>query len=193
MELFHNNSKTESFFNSLDLSFTIISYAAKFTRNIEQRFPFHYTNNIRLFSSVEVIMNTEIKRINKEDTWRLRHEVMWPDKDLDYIKLADDDAGIHFGLFKEGKLISVISVFIYEREVQFRKFATLQQEQGKGYGSKLLTYIMAEVVKEGVKRIWCNARKNKVGFYQKFGLKEMGTCFVKGGKDYTVMEKMYPR
>lgn len=66
----------------------------------------------------------------------LRHEVMWPDEDFDYIKLKDDDAGIHFGLFKENMLISVVSLFVDKDEAQFRKFATLKSEQGKGYGSR---------------------------------------------------------
>lgn len=41
----------------------------------------------------------EIKRINKEMTWELRHRVMWPDRDIEYIKLPDDPIGFHFGIF----------------------------------------------------------------------------------------------
>lgn len=114
---------------------------------------------------------------------------MWPDKDLDYIKLEDDDLGTHFGLFKEDILISVISLFISNEEGQFRKFATLQQEQGKGYGSMLLDYVIKEAKNRGVKRIWCNARENKVNFYKKFGLQESNYRFTKGGKSYVIMEK----
>ncbi|MBZ5753222.1 MULTISPECIES: GNAT family N-acetyltransferase [Metabacillus] len=131
----------------------------------------------------------EITKINKEKAWELRHKVMWPDKDLDYIKLEDDDLGIHFGLFKENILVSVISLFINNEEGQFRKFATLEQEQGKGYGSKLLDYVIKEAKDRGVKRIWCNARENKVNFYKKFGLEESNYRFTKGGKSYVIMEK----
>lgn len=134
-------------------------------------------------------METTIRKVEKEKAWELRHKVMWPDKDLDYIKLEDDDLGIHFGLFKENILISVISLFINNEEGQFRKFATLQQEQGKGYGSMLLDHIIKEARNRGVKRIWCNARKNKVNFYKKFGLQESNCSFTKGGKSYVIMEK----
>lgn len=134
-------------------------------------------------------MEMEITKINKEKAWELRHKVMWPDKDLDYIKLEDDDLGIHFGLFKENILVSVISLFINNEEGQFRKFATLEQEQGKGYGSKLLDYVIKEAKDRGVKRIWCNARENKVNFYKKFGLEESNYRFTKGGKSYVIMEK----
>ncbi|MBT2696624.1 GNAT family N-acetyltransferase [Bacillus sp. ISL-40] len=113
---------------------------------------------------------------------------MWPDKAFDYIKLEDDHLGIHFGLFKENMLISVISLFINNEECQFRKFATLQLEQGKGHGSTLLDYVIKAAMDCGVKRIWCNARKNKMDFYKKFGLQETNYSFMKGGKSYVIME-----
>lgn len=133
-------------------------------------------------------MKTTITKIDKEKAWDVRHTVMWPEKDFDYIKLDDDDEGIHFGLFEEGKLISVISLFINLQEAQFRKFATLQQEQGKGYGSRLLEYVIKEAKNHHLKRIWCNARHNKVDFYKKFGLHETSHRFTKGGKAYVIME-----
>lgn len=138
-------------------------------------------------------MATTITRIDKEQAWEVRHKVMWPDKEFDYIKLKDDDVGIHFGLYKDDTLKSVVSLFIKNEEAQFRKFATLQNEQGQGYGSTLLDYVLKEVKYRDLKRIWCNARKNKVDFYKKFGLQETNYSFVKGGKDYVIMEKHYEK
>jgi len=134
-------------------------------------------------------METTIRKVDKEQVWGLRHEVMWSDKPFEYIKLEDDDLGIHFGFFKESTLVSVISLFIDNEEAQFRKFATLQQEQGKGYGSELLEVVLKEAKIHGVKRIWCNARKNKLDFYKKFGLQETSSSFIKEGKSYFIMEK----
>lgn len=102
-------------------------------------------------------METKIRKVEKEQVWELRHKVMWSDKPFDYIKLEDDYLGIHFGLFKGNMLISVISLFINNEEAQFRKFATLQKEQGKGYGSALLDTVLKEAKNHGVKRVWCNA------------------------------------
>lgn len=137
-------------------------------------------------------MSYTITNIEKELAWQLRHEVMWPDRPLDYIKLEDDDRGMHFGLYKgEDVLTSVISLFVHGEEAQFRKFATLQQEQGKGYGSALLNYVMNEAKTKGVKRIWCNARINKISFYKKFGLQETMNHFTKGGKSYVIMDKYF--
>ena len=83
-------------------------------------------------------MTIEIREIKAEDTWPMRHKVMWPDQPLDYVILPQDEEGLHYGLFKEDKLISVISLFINQEEAQFRKFATATEAQGKGYGSALL-------------------------------------------------------
>lgn len=134
-------------------------------------------------------MEITIAKVDKEKAWELRHKVMWPDKAFDHIKLEDDDLGIHFGLFKESILISIVSLFMNNEGAQFRKFATLQQEQGNGYGSVLLNYVIEEAKNRGVKRIWCNARENKVNFYKKFGLEESNYKFTKGGKSYVIMEK----
>lgn len=130
-----------------------------------------------------------IREVGLEEVWKLRHEVMWPGKELDFVKLDDDPDGLHYGLFAGETLVSVISLFLDEDGAQFRKFATLRQEQGKGYGSALLAYTLAEAVKHGAKRIWCNARATKVDFYKKFGLHETGRGFEREGVGYAILER----
>jgi hypothetical protein len=51
----------------------------------------------------------EIKEISASETWPLRHKVMWPNKPLGFIVLSNDAEGIHYGLFENKILISVIS------------------------------------------------------------------------------------
>ncbi|WP_285880755.1 GNAT family N-acetyltransferase [Domibacillus indicus] len=136
-------------------------------------------------------MNVKIQAISKEQAWEIRHVVMWPERELEYIQLKDDDKGLHYGLYSGNKLVSVVSSFEKDAEMQFRKFATLQEEQGKGYGSELLHFLLNEAQKRDVKRIWCNARKEKAPFYQKFGLVETGQCFQRDQKKYMVMEKVF--
>ena len=123
-------------------------------------------------------------------TWEIRHKVMWPDRPLNYVKLPNDPEGIHYGLFVEKELISIVSVFINEREAQFRKFATLQKYQGSGYGSKLLSFTLSELQQKHVEKIWCNARVEKSAFYERFGLQLTDSTFTKGGIDYVIMEKI---
>lgn len=134
-------------------------------------------------------MTTIIKEITSKETWQIRHQVMWPNEAFDYIKLPADQEGLHFGLWLNEQLISVVSLFIDNKNVgQFRKFATLVEEQGKGYGSQLLHYLFETVQKKGIQKIWCNARVNKTGYYAKFGMEPTDKKFSKNGIDYVVME-----
>lgn len=131
----------------------------------------------------------EVKNIPLESTWAIRHSVMWPNKPLDYIKLPNDQKGQHYGLFIGEELISIVSAFVISNEAQFRKFATLNEFQGKGYGTTLLTYLIAQLECQNVKRIWCNARIDKKNFYERFGLTTTQNTFSKGGIEYVIMEK----
>ncbi|MGO4921117.1 GNAT family N-acetyltransferase [Maribacter spongiicola] len=136
-------------------------------------------------------MTTKIIEITADETLPIRHQVMWPNKPFDYVKLDNDNEGLHFGLYLDKELISVISLFIMDSEAQFRKFATLENYQGKGYGSILLNEIIHIADKQSLKRIWCNARRNKSQFYRKFGMEATNNIFIKGGLDYVIMERIF--
>lgn len=130
----------------------------------------------------------EVKTINASDTWQIRHEVMWPDQPFEFVKLEEDNLGIHFGVFEEDKLVSIVSCFMEEKEMQFRKLATLEDYQGKGIASHLLKYILEFAKEKGVEKVWCNARTNKKSFYEKFGMIDTFKSFIKSGQEFTIME-----
>ncbi|WP_324027540.1 GNAT family N-acetyltransferase [Maribacter sp. BPC-D8] len=138
-------------------------------------------------------MNPKIIQITSKETLPIRHQVMWSTKPLDYVKLPNDHEGLHYGLILGNELISVISLFINDGEAQFRKFATLENYQGKGYGSLLLNEIMQISANQSLTRIWCNARQNKTDFYIKFGMTITEKTYVKSGIDFVVMEKILPK
>lgn len=135
-------------------------------------------------------MSTSICQITASETWPLRHQVMWPNEPIEYVKLPEDELGIHYGLFVNEELTAVVSLFIKNREAQFRKLATTVASQGKGYGTVLLKHLMLEVEKLNVRRVWCNARSDKTSFYHRFGLKETTESFTKNGQSYVIMEKL---
>ncbi|MBT1705302.1 GNAT family N-acetyltransferase [Chryseosolibacter indicus] len=134
-----------------------------------------------------------VEQIRPEVTWYIRQQVMWPDKPIDFVKLEDDFEGFHYGLYKDHVLTSVISCFEKGDELQFRKFATLKEYQGQGLGTYLLNYILDDAIKRGFKRIWCNARADKKGFYEKFGLADTSKAFSKEGVTFTIMELIVSR
>jgi hypothetical protein len=61
-----------------------------------------------------------VHQISAAQTWPIRHKVMWPDYPLDFVKIKNDEDGIHFGLWLDTELVSVISLFIEGQEAQFR-------------------------------------------------------------------------
>jgi len=135
-------------------------------------------------------VKNEIKEITSEETLDIRNKVMWPNKSIDYVRISNDSEGRHFGLFINDKLISVISLFINDNSAQFRKFATLTNYQGNGYGSVLLNEIINIVERDKIDKLWCNARVDKSEFYLKFGLKFTDIQFQRGEINYVIMEKM---
>jgi len=132
-----------------------------------------------------------IEEVNLEEVLIIRHEVMWPNKPFDYVKLPNDKSGKHFGLRIDRKLVSIVSVFENDNKIQFRKLATIIEFQGNGYGTKLIQHIIELGAQQKCISIWCNARVEKTGFYLKFGFKETKNRFKKGGVDYVIMEKTF--
>lgn len=131
----------------------------------------------------------QIREVPLEDVWRIRQVVMYPQESLDFVKLEDDDKGMHLGLYVENKLVSVISVFEEGGEVQFRKFATETNMQDRGFGTKLLRHVMDWAIANNKKSIWCNARIVATEMYRKFGMQPVGVCWEKYGIEFIKMEK----
>jgi GNAT superfamily N-acetyltransferase len=133
----------------------------------------------------------EIKAIEASQTWLIRHEVMWPDQNFEFVQLEEDNSGLHFGVFDHEKLVSIVSCFITGNEMQFRKLATLEEYQGKGIASQLLNHIFKIAKEKDLKKVWCNARTNKKSFYEKFGMIDTHQIFIKQGQEFTIMEILW--
>ena len=129
-----------------------------------------------------------IEQIAPYNTWAVRHAVLYPDKPFGFVRLAEDEEGVHFGLFDQNRLVTVISTFTTGDEMQFRKFATRVDAQGKGYGRLLLKHVISYVKDIGAEKLWCNARISASGFYRKFGFKETDQLSQSNGIDFVIME-----
>lgn len=129
-----------------------------------------------------------ISEISADKTWDLRHRVLWPDKPLAYVQLPDDERGHHYGLWLEGRLVSVVSLFVDQGVARFRKFATEPTEQGKGFGSKLLSHLMGEARSLGAREIGCRARVSSAEFYERFGLRPTADTSEDSGVQYVYMK-----
>ncbi|NBP67118.1 MAG: GNAT family N-acetyltransferase [Cytophagia bacterium] len=129
-----------------------------------------------------------IKEITPEETWPIRQLVMWPQKPIEFVKIKGDESALHYGLYIDNRLTSVVSCFEIDNEIQFRKFATLSDKQNNGFGTTLLNYIIRESRSKGIKKLWCNSRMNKAKYYEKFGLVKTDTVYLKDGIEFIIME-----
>jgi len=134
-------------------------------------------------------MLIQIEQIFPSLTWKIRHEVMYPELPFESVKLADDFDGIHFGLYADHKLSGVVSLFHDGDVYQFRKLAVLANQQKAGLGTQLMQYILDFCKIQKATKLWCNARVNAKEFYYKFGFHETEKTFFKDGYDFVVMER----
>ncbi|WP_157522129.1 GNAT family N-acetyltransferase [Mucilaginibacter ginkgonis] len=130
-----------------------------------------------------------IEQIRPQVTWWLRRDVLYPNEQPADMAMPEDETGMHFGGFHNGRLIAVVSLFMNGKDFQFRKFAVQHEAQGKDYGKQLLEFLVNFSTGEGAQRLWCNARESAIGFYSRFGFISKGETFERKGINYTVMEK----
>lgn len=133
----------------------------------------------------------DIRTVDIDTIWRIRQQVMYPQEQVSYVQLPEDNSGKHLGLYINDKLVSIVSLFEQGKDIQFRKFATLADEQGKGYGSQLLDHVMQQASAEGKQLIWCNARVSASSFYEKFGMYTTGESWWKKDIEFIKMEKRF--
>lgn len=129
----------------------------------------------------------EILQIKWEQTISIRHEVLWPNKNIEFCHVNGDKDALHFGAFMDTKIICVASIFIDGKHARLRKFATLKKYQNRGIGSKVLNFILDTLKKKGITYFWCDARKSSIDFYKNFGLKPEGVEFYKSDIPYYKM------
>jgi ribosomal protein S18 acetylase RimI-like enzyme len=74
--------------------------------------------------------------------------------------------------------------------VRLRQMAVMNDLQGKGIGSALMTFAENLARDRGYRRITMHARKNALGFYEKMGYKKIGEEFEEITIPHYVMEKL---
>jgi ribosomal protein S18 acetylase RimI-like enzyme len=152
--------------------------------------------------------------ITAEDTYPLRHQVLWPHKSLSAVHLPSDSSSIHLGAYAgeardssaKRSPIGVITICVSKREnlttgseldlpteeleAQFRKFAVAPEWQGRGVGSKLLEHAAVVARDAGARTMWCDARTSALSFYQRFGMQTESSPFMRKEVEYVKMRRI---
>lgn len=135
-------------------------------------------------------MHIEIKKVSVNDILPIRHKVLWPDKSFEFVKVDGDEEGIHFGLYADDMLVTVISLFAEGQSLRFRKFATLSEYQNRGLGKMMILKVIKYARENGFERLWCDARTDALNFYERVGFKKFSEPFFKEEIEYYKIEKI---
>ena len=131
----------------------------------------------------------QIRPINAEQTLAIRQQVLWPQHSIEFCRVAEDQQAQHFGGWLGEDLVIVASLFTEQRQIRLRKFACLEQYQGRGFGRQLLRSLIEQHQHRGLERFWFDARCSAIGFYQSLGFSVCSGTFDKHGVAYVKMEQ----
>lgn len=113
----------------------------------------------------------------------LRHAVLRPGLPRAEAEFAGDDAPTtrHFGAFDGADALCCLTVVRADRAGepgwQLRGMATRDDLRGRGVGRALLAWAEAALAAEGIHDLWCNARVEAVGFYERLGWRVVSEPF----------------
>lgn len=133
-----------------------------------------------------------IQAITWQQSLPIRHKVLWPNKPEIFCQIEEDKDANHYGAFIDEQLVCVASLYSKTinrvTRVRLRKFATLEEHQGKGIGTKLVEHMIHDLKAQGAHYFWCDVRINSLEFYKELGFKCIGNEFYKLNIAYTKME-----
>ena len=128
-----------------------------------------------------------VEQIRREQTFPLRIKLLRLGGTIDDVSFPQDldPTAVHFGCFRNSRLVSVATVFRNARPEhlleaapqgqswQLRGMATDPSVQGMGCGYAILQAATDFVRRESGVEIWCNARVSASGFYAKSGFRNL--------------------
>jgi len=140
-----------------------------------------------------------VKKIRVAQTYTIRKEILRKNIDLPYKFSGDlDDGTFHLGAFKADTIVGVVSFMksdlnkLKGTQYQLRGMATSIEVRKEGFGNLLLKEAFEFLKQNQIDIVWCNAREEAVGFYQKNGFKILGDQFniEKEGVHYKMYKKI---
>ncbi|WP_425659268.1 GNAT family N-acetyltransferase [Tenacibaculum ascidiaceicola] len=126
----------------------------------------------------------KIKNISAQETYEIRLAVLRNNIDLPY-KFKEDEFEntFHLGAFYNNKLVGIASFMrnridvVKGEQYQLRGMATLPEVRGMGAGRLLIEEAKRALKAKDINVLWCNARKEAVGFYESLNFVTIGEEF----------------
>ncbi|HET8839322.1 MAG TPA: GNAT family N-acetyltransferase [Flavobacteriaceae bacterium] len=128
----------------------------------------------------------ELRPISFQLALPIRQQVLRQGKSIEACFFSGDKAHstFHLGAFEKEKLIGIVSLmqnrnegFSEENQMQLRGMAVLPEYRNRNIAKKLLHESERKLKENKSFFLWCNARENAIGFYEKHGFKIFGDKF----------------
>lgn len=128
----------------------------------------------------------QIEVVELDQVWRLRQEILWPDRPSSFSQVTGDESAHHFGVWADGDWRAVVSIFKTDEGFQLRKLGTQESYRKRGFGRALVAYVLNWCSENNAADVFLDARINQVNWYEQGG-------WVKKGKPFQKYEKAYQR
>lgn len=135
-------------------------------------------------------MDVEIKMVNTNDIKSIRHQVLWPHLASveDCVIEADAvETTFHIGAIENNTVVGTSTFMVDENpkiselksgnQYRLRAMATSPEVRGKGYGEQIIRYALTQLKSKSIDLLWCDARLNATGFYEKLGFNLVGDIY----------------
>ncbi len=146
-------------------------------------------------------MLSRVVAVSAAEARPLRQQVLRPNQPIAAVTNPRDEdvATLHAGIRINGVLVGVATVipesladlgFASGAAWRLRGMAVSKTQRGRGIGAVLVQACIDHVRQASGALIWCNARVNALGFYERLGFQRNGRMFyVEGTGDHFLMHR----
>ena len=92
-----------------------------------------------------------------------------------------EDESKHFIVHYKGKCVGGARMRFVRNKAKFERIVFLRSCRGKGFGRKLMRYLIGYARRKGVKEVVVHGQVASTEFYEKSGFKKRGQAFMDGG------------
>ena len=139
-------------------------------------------------------INTPPEVITAEDCYALRSTILRPNQPKENwtFDTDHDPNAVHMGIKHGEKLVAVASLLPESHQEsdmypwRLRGMAVIPKLQGQHLGNQLLSALLVHA-QQSDGGIWCTARLNVAGFYERNGFKREGDIFTMNNMDHIRM------
>ncbi len=128
-----------------------------------------------------------------EEAFKVRKEVFAEEQGIseDIVLDSNDSEAMHIVVKAEKRVIGTARVlFLSPSVAKIERMAILRPFRGTGIGSRIISFLLAELKNRQIRNVVLHAQYSSVAFYKSRGFVESGTPFNEAGIRHLKMERV---